>query len=39
MCLILYDLMDYKLPDSSVHELIQAGVQEWVSTPSSTGSS
>ena len=35
----LCDLMDYSLPDSSVHGVLQAKILEWVSMPSSMGSS
>ena len=38
-CRTLCDTMDCSLPGSSVHELLQARVLEWVATPSSTGSS
>ena len=31
--------MDYSLPVSSVHEILQARILEWVATPSSRGSS
>ena len=37
--LILYDPMDYSLPDSSVHGILQAKILEWVAMPSSRGSS
>ena len=33
------DPMDYSPPDSSVHGVLQARILEWVSTPSSRGSS
>ena len=36
-CLTLSDPMD--LPGSSAHSILQAGILEWVSTPSSRGSS
>ena len=38
-CPTLCDTMDCSLPGSSVHEILQARVLEWVATPSSTGSS
>ena len=31
--------IDYSLPDSSVHGILQARIQEWVATSSSMGSS
>ena len=31
--------MDYSLPDSSVHGILQARILEWVAMPSSRGSS
>ena len=34
-----FDLMDYSPPGSSVHEILQARILEWVSMPSSRGSS
>ena len=34
-----WDPMDYSLPVSSVHEILQARILEWVATPSSRGSS
>ena len=37
--LTLWDSMDYSLPGSSVHEILQARIQEWVATFSSRGSS
>ena len=36
-CLILCDPMDCRLPDSSVHGILQAGILEWVSIPFSSG--
>ena len=33
------DLMDYSLPGSSVHGILQARLLEWVAMPSSKGSS
>ena len=36
---ILYDPMDYGLPDSFVHGILQARTLEWVATPFSRGSS
>ena len=38
-CLTLYDPVDYSPPGSSVHEISQARVLEWVAMPSSRGSS
>ena len=38
-CLTLWDHMDYSLPRSSVHGILQAGMLEWVAKPSSRGSS
>ena len=38
-CLTLYDHMDYSLPGSSVHGILQARILEWVAMPSSRGSS
>ena len=38
-CLTLCDPMDYNLPRSSVHGILQARILEWVATPSSRGSS
>ena len=35
----LWDLMDYSLPDSSLHEILQARVLECVAIPFSRGSS
>ena len=35
----LYDPVNCSLPDSSVHEILQARVLEWVAMPSSRGSS
>ena len=34
-CLTLYDPMDYSPPGSSVHEILHAGILEWVSISSS----
>ena len=34
LCLILFYLMDYSLPGSSVHEILQARTLEWVPIPS-----
>ena len=31
-CLTLYELMDYSLPDSFVHGILQARILEWVAT-------
>ena len=33
-CLTLCDPMDYSLPRSSVHEIVQARLLEWVTSPS-----
>ena len=38
-CLALCDPMDCRLPGSSVHGIFQARVLEWVTMPSSKGSS
>ena len=38
-CLTLCNPMDYSLTGSSVHGILQAGIQEWVAMPSSRGSS
>ena len=32
-CLILGELMDYSPPGSSVHEIFQARIMEWVAPP------
>ena len=37
--LILCDSMDYSLPGSSVHKILQARMLEWVASPFSRGSS
>ena len=34
-CLILYGPVDYSLPGSSVHGILQAKILEWVSMPTS----
>ena len=39
LCLTLHDPMDCSLPDSSVHETIQARILEWVALSFSRGSS
>ena len=39
LCLTLCDPMDYSLPGSSIHGILQARILEWVAMPSSTGSS
>ena len=39
MCLTLCDPMDFSLPDSSVHVILQARILEWVAISSSRGSS
>ena len=38
-CLTLCDTMDGSLPGSSVHGILQARILEWVTMPSSSGSS
>ena len=38
-CLTLCDTVDYSLPGSSVHRILQARILEWVVMPSSRGSS
>ena len=38
-CLTLCEPMDYSLPGSSVHEILQARILEWVAIPLSRGSS
>ena len=38
LCLTLWDFMDYILPGSSVHGILQARILEWVTMPSSRGS-
>ena len=38
-CLTLADPMDCNLPGSSVHEILQARIREWVAIPFSRGSS
>ena len=38
-CLTFCDPMDYSLPGSSVHGILQARVLEWVAIPFSRGSS
>ena len=37
--LTLCDPMDYSLPGSSIHGILQARILEWVALPSSRGSS
>ena len=37
-CLTLCDPVDYSLPGSSVHGILQARILEWVALPSSRGS-
>ena len=39
LCLILCDPMNYSLPGSPVHGILQAGIMEWVFMPFSRGSS
>ena len=38
-CLTLCDPMDFSLPGSSVHEILQARILEWVAISFSRGSS
>ena len=38
-CPTLCDPVDYSLPGSSVHEILQARILEWFAMPSSKGSS
>ena len=38
LCLTLCNPMDYSLPGSSVHGILQARILEWVALPSSKGS-
>ena len=38
-CPTLCNFMDCNLPGSSVHEILQARILEWVAIPSSRGSS
>ena len=37
-CLTLFDPMDYSLPGSSIHGILQARIQEWVAILFSRGS-
>ena len=39
LCPTLFDLMDYSLPVSTVHGILQARILEWVAIPFSRGSS
>ena len=39
LCLTFCDPMDYSLPDSSIHEIFQARILEWVAISFSRGSS
>ena len=39
LCPTLWDPMDYSLPGSSVHGILQARTLEWVAIPFSRGSS
>ena len=39
LCLTLYDPINCSPPGSSVHEIFQARILEWVAMPSSRGSS
>ena len=36
---VVPDSMDYSLPDSSIHRILQARILEWVAMPSFRGSS
>ena len=38
LCLTLFDHMGYNPPGSSVHEVLQARILEWVAISSSRGS-
>ena len=38
-CPVFFDRMDYSPPSSSVHEILQARILEWVAIPFSRGSS
>ena len=38
-CVRLYDSMDYSLPGSSVHGILQARILQWVAISFSRGSS
>ena len=39
LCLTLCNSMDYSLPGSSIHGVLQARILEWVAIPFSRGSS
>ena len=39
LCLTLCDPVDYSLPGSSIHEILQASILEWTAISSSRGSS
>ena len=39
LCPILCDTMDYSLPGSTIHGILQARILEWIAMPSSRGSS
>ena len=39
LCLTLCDPVDFSLPGSSVHGILQARILEWVAIPFSKGSS
>ena len=39
MCLTIWDPMDYSLPGSSVHGILQARILEWVAIPFSSDTS
>ena len=39
LCLTLYNSIDFSLPGSSVHGILQARIQKWVSISFSRGSS
>ena len=38
-CLTLLDPMDYRPPGSSIHQILQVRILEWVDIPFSKGSS
>ena len=39
LCLTLYDSIDFSLPGSSLHGILQARILEWTAVPSTRGSS
>ena len=39
LCVTLCDPMDYSLPGSSVHGILEARILEWIAIPFSRGSS